>query len=111
VIKASERKRFGTEEATMNKRNVVLIGLVAGLLGTSTLVSAFEIDPRCAKMNDQIRCTCALQSSGWIAMGRNGKMHWYVGRPTTPNQRSIRNDAFDKCEFLQCGPTGNDCRF
>ena len=91
------------------RRGVDLVGLLVGLFGTSALASAFEIDPRCAQMHDPIRCTCALQNSGWLAMGRNGKMRWYMARPTTPNQRSIRNDAFDECEFLQCGATGDGC--
>jgi len=37
------------------------------------------IDPQCAKMDDKIGCTCALQNGGSIGI-RHGRMEWWFGR-------------------------------
>ena len=38
--------------------------------------AAGSIDPRCQRMLDKVRCTCALQTGGYISGGR-----WYSGGP------------------------------
>ena len=38
--------------------------------------AAGSVDPRCQRMIDKVRCTCALQTGGYITGNR-----WYAGGP------------------------------
>lgn len=85
-----------------------LVGISCVALGFAVLAfglsappaRALEIDAQCKQFKNpigQIRCTCALQTGGWLSITDEGKPKINVARPRTPNQRSIGNPAYDKC--------------
>jgi hypothetical protein len=62
-----------------NRAGLILAGVSVLTVATLNGASAFQIDPQCAKMNDKIACTCALQTGGTVGF-RRGQMWWQSPR-------------------------------
>ena len=81
----------------MIKTIVVLAGII--LIGIS-FADAIQIAPECAKMQDPIGCSCALQNGGFIENpARGGGRNWWSKRRST----DPINEAFVKCNLRERG--------
>jgi hypothetical protein len=59
-----------------NLSSISIRGFIVALTLTALPVAsatALTIDPKCAKMDNKIGCTCALQTGGYI----DGSGHWH----------------------------------
>jgi len=69
---------------------------MAVLMASIVTAGAFEIAPRCMRMNDKIGCTCAVQNGGGTFRRRDGVRSWYS---VAHRKKDHVNEAFVRCQM------------